>query len=51
MQQPQADPAHPPVSDDEAEAFLGQEGADDFDGEVLDDLDGEGTSRLCANRR
>ncbi|WIA30424.1 hypothetical protein OEZ86_000508 [Tetradesmus obliquus] len=30
------------LSEDEAEAFIGQEGADGFDGVVLDDLDGEG---------
>lgn len=39
MQPPHTDPRH---SDDEAEAFIGQEGADGFDGEVIDDLDGEG---------
>lgn len=39
MQPPHADPQH---SDDEAEAFIGQEGVDGFDGEVIDDLDGEG---------
>lgn len=32
------------LSEDEAEAFIGQEGADGFDGVVLDDLDGEGAS-------
>jgi hypothetical protein len=51
MQPPHSDPAHPPVSDDEAEAFIGQEGADGFDGEVIDDLDGEGAPRPRATRR
>jgi hypothetical protein len=32
------------LSEDEAEAFIGQEGADGFDGVVIDDLDGEGAS-------
>ncbi|KAF6258939.1 WD40-repeat-containing domain protein [Scenedesmus sp. NREL 46B-D3] len=30
------------LSEDEAEAFIGQEGTDGFDGVVIDDLDGEG---------
>lgn len=51
MQPPHSDPAHPPVSDDEAEAFIGQEGADGFDGEVIDDLDGEGAARTRATWR
>jgi hypothetical protein len=30
------------LSEDEAEAFIGQEGTDAFDGVIIDDLDGEG---------
>lgn len=37
-------PPHPEALSDEQEpeAFIGQDGADDFDGVVLDDLEGEG---------
>jgi hypothetical protein len=36
------------LSEDEAEAFIGQEGTDAFDGVVIDDLDGEGA--CCCHR-
>jgi hypothetical protein len=45
MQLPKPDPAAAAEDahhSDEAEAFIAQEGADGFDGEVIDDLDGEG---------
>ncbi|KAF8069403.1 SPAC25H1.08c [Scenedesmus sp. PABB004] len=41
QQQPGGVPAPPPPEDEDA-AFIAPEGADGFDGEVLDDLDGEG---------
>lgn len=40
MQAPQTEQQ---LSSDEAEAFIGQEGVEGLDGEVIDDLDGEGT--------
>lgn len=53
MQPPKPDPAaaaaldaHPSDSE-EAEAFIGQDGAEGFDGEVIDDLEGEGAP-MCA---
>ncbi len=59
MQPPKSDPAAAAgqqLSEDEAEAFIAQEGADGFEGEVIDDLEGEGalmhTSRLlCSSGR
>jgi hypothetical protein len=45
MQVPQADPVE--LASDEAEAFIGQEGVDLLDGEIIDDLDGEG-KRACS---
>lgn len=40
--QPTHDPQIDQLAEDEAEAFIGQDGTDGFDGEVIDDLDGEG---------
>lgn len=50
MQPPKPDPAAAEdAHSDEAEAFIAQEGADGFDGEVIDDLDGEGAPYMPAS--
>jgi hypothetical protein len=48
--QPTHDPQLDQMPEDEAEAFIGQEGAEGFDGEVIDDLDGEGARAMPGRR-
>lgn len=39
---------HDQPSSEEPEAFIAQEGVDGLDGQVIDDLDGEGAGCRCS---